>query len=127
MKTILWMFILPFFLTAGLNNESVNDKELIAWETKTYDFGEIPVGTPVDARFLLTNNSEDHLVISNVKTSCGCTASDYTKEPIAPGMASSITATYNAKKPGPFTKTISVFTNFSEEPTILKISGSVKE
>lgn len=127
MKTILWMFVLPLFFTAGLTNESNTDKELITWETKTYDFGEIPAGTPVDARFLLQNNSDQPLVISNVKTSCGCTASDYTKEPISPGMESSITATYNAKKPGPFTKTISVFTNFSEEATILKITGTVQE
>ncbi len=127
MKTILWMFILPLFLTAGLTDESNTDKELISWETTTYDFGEIPAGTPVDARFLLQNNSDQPLVISNVKTSCGCTASDYTKEPIAPGMESSITATYNAKKAGPFTKTISVFTNFSEEATILKITGTVQE
>ena len=121
------MFILPFFLTAGLTDESNTDKELIKWETTSFDFGEIPAGTPVDARFLLENKGDTPLLISNVKTSCGCTASNYSKEPIAPGMESNITATYNAKKPGPFTKTISVFTNFSDEPTILKITGTVQE
>ena len=104
-------------------------KQMIAkvlWATDSHDFGEIPQGKPVSTEFSFKNDGNEPLIITDVATSCGCTASDYSKEPIAPGKSSLVKVTYNASNMGAFTKTITV--NFSDVTAkkILNIKGTVK-
>ena len=98
----------------------------VLWAEESHDFGEIPQGKPVSVEFNFTNTGEEPLLIADVKTSCGCTASDYTKEPVAAGKSSKIKVTYNAAAIGVFTKAITV--NFSDAASqkILTIKGTVK-
>jgi len=91
----------------------------------THDFGEIPQGTPVKAAFTLTNNSKDILLITEVKTSCGCTVAGHSQDPILPGESTVINVTYNAKKEGQINKTIKVFSNQSDSFIPLKLKGKV--
>lgn len=58
--------------------------------------------------------------------SCGCTATDYTKEPIKAGKSGTITATFNAANAGAFTKTVSVTTNADDSSKVLTLKGTVK-
>jgi hypothetical protein len=98
----------------------------ISWAKDSHDFGEIPKGKPVSVEFTFTNTGDEPLLIAEVATSCGCTASDYPKAPIAPGKSSQVKATFNAGTAGAFAKTITV--NF-QDPTIKKvltIKGIVK-
>jgi hypothetical protein len=99
---------------------------VVAWEKESHDFGEIPQGTPVTVSFSFTNKGDEPILIADVATSCGCTASNYSKEPILPGASSTITATYNAVAAGAFNKSITV--NFNEESAkkVLMIKGTVK-
>ena len=96
------------------------------WVKDIHDFGEIPQGKPVSVEFTFTNNGDAPLIINDVHTSCGCTASDYPKEPITAGKSSKIKVTYNASAMGAFTKTITVKTNEGEEMKLLTIKGTVK-
>lgn len=82
---------------------------------------------PQKGRFIFTNIGDDTLKILSVRPGCGCTASDYTKEPIPPGKDGFIDATYNpAGRPGKFGKSISVTTNCKVKPHIsLTIRGDV--
>jgi len=48
------------------------------------------------------------LIIEQANPTCGCTISDYTKEPIAPGKTGVINATYNAAAIGHFEKHLTV-------------------
>jgi hypothetical protein len=89
-----------------------------------HDFGTIDKGTPVEHTFVFRNEGDAALIISNVKTSCGCTASDYTKEVIAPGETGEVKATYNAAKEGLFNKSIQVVSNGGEQTLFIK--GEVK-
>jgi hypothetical protein len=96
------------------------------WEAETHDFGEIPQGEPVRYTFHVLNTGNQPLKLERVKPSCGCTATDYTQEPIAPGEKGHITATYNAAATGYFSKSIVVTTNVEEQPnTILRFTGEV--
>ena len=52
------------------------------WDETTHDFGKIDQGKPVSTEFVFTNTGTTPLVISNVKGSCGCTVTEYTKEAI---------------------------------------------
>jgi len=99
--------------------------EVVSWDSTEYDFGEIQQNIPATATYELTNNSDQPLVIEKVKVGCGCTTSNYSKEAIAPGQSTIIEATFNAKKIGKFSKTASVSTNLSDEPTVLKFKGIV--
>ncbi len=98
----------------------------INWIKESHDFGDIPKGKPVSIEFSFTNTGDEPLLIADVVPSCGCTASDYSKEPIAPGKSSNIKITYNAASVGSFAKTITV--NFQDAglKKVLNIKGTVK-
>jgi hypothetical protein len=83
----------------------------ILWKSESIDVGQIPQNTPKPIIFEFKNTGKTALIVTNVQGSCGCTATDYTKTPIAPGKSGTVTATYNAANPGVFTKTLSVTTN----------------
>ena len=97
----------------------------IVWKAETVDVGEIPQGTPKAIVYEFKNTGKTAVVITNVKGSCGCTATDYTKEPILPGKSAKVTATYNAANKGAFTKTVTVTTNAETTPKILTLKGTV--
>ena len=101
-------------------------EELLHWGKMTHDFGEIQKDVPAKAKFKLTNRSDKAMIVQEVKGSCGCTATGHSDEPILPGESTWITATYNAKKPGPFNKSVTVRTSLDKEPTVLRIKGTVQ-
>jgi hypothetical protein len=76
--------------------------------------------------FLVANAGDQPLVIQNIVASCGCTTPDWTRSPIAPGGEGRITAVYDpANRPGPFRKTLSVFSNSTPSPVVLSLKGEV--
>jgi hypothetical protein len=97
----------------------------ILWKAETVDVGEIPQGTPKAIVYEFKNTGKTAVVITNVQGSCGCTATDYTKEPIQPGKSAKVTATYNAANKGAFTKTVTVTTSAETTPKILTLKGTV--
>lgn len=76
--------------------------------------------------FVLKNTGKQPLVIEYVKTSCGCTSVDYSKEPVQPGKEIQLNVTYKAEHPEHFNKTITVYCNTETSPITLKISGDAK-
>src|SRR5690625_7047190 len=64
----------------------VFEKTLIDWDT-------IRQGDKIDATFHFTNEGKRHALISAIRTYCGCTASEYSKEPIPPCGRSEIKVT----------------------------------
>ena len=97
----------------------------IVWNSETIDVGQIPQNTPKPIVFEFKNTGKTTVIVTNVQGSCGCTATDYTKTPIAPGKSGTIKATYNAVNVGAFAKTVSVTTNAETTPKTLTIKGTV--
>jgi len=97
----------------------------VKWNEVVYDFGEIKKGVPVSHDFTFTNTTKSVVLITNVKASCGCTATDYTKTPVKPGETAYVKATFNAASVGNFSKTVTVTLNENESPVILTIKGKV--
>lgn len=99
----------------------------ISWDTKQHSFGEIKEADgKVTYKFEFTNTGNEPLVITNVRPSCGCTSSDYTKEPVAAGAKGSVSATFNPlRRPGKFSKNITVTTNATPPTTVLRFTGNV--
>ena len=90
-----------------------------------HDFGEMAQGVPQTCSFVVKNTGSTPLIIQNVKASCGCTASGWTKEPIAPGATGEVKATYNSAAVGSFSKTLTVTTNGTPASVTLYIRGKV--
>lgn len=119
--------ILLFTILQSFKDPALVFSAKVVWMENSYDFGQIEKGSPVSYNFEFRNTGNAPLLVSNVKTSCGCTVPAYPKEPIAPGASETIKVTYNAAREGKFNKKISVYTNASEQAYALTISGEVVE
>jgi hypothetical protein len=108
-----------------LVSKTVAAASSVVWKSETIDVGTIPQNTPKPIVFEFKNTGKTAVIVTNVQGSCGCTATDYTKTPIAPGKSGTVTATYNAANPGVFTKTVSVTTNADTATKVLTIKGTV--
>ena len=98
----------------------------IIFREKQFDFGDITQGDKVAKKFVFRNTGSEPLMILNVQTTCGCTASDWPKTPLAPGDSNSIQITFNsAKKQGRINKIVTVYTNSRTPEEKLKITGNV--
>jgi hypothetical protein len=100
----------------------------IKFESVVYEYGTIKEEDgPQLAVFTFTNTGNEPLTLTSVRASCGCTASNYTREAIAPGAKGTVEATYNpANRPGQFAKSVSVTSNDPNQSTIvLTIKGDV--
>jgi hypothetical protein len=98
----------------------------ISFPDRQFDFADIVQGEKVSKKFRFQNIGSEPLMILNVQTTCGCTASDWPKQPIAPGDSSQLTVTFNsAKKAGRINKVITVYTNGVLPEEKLKITGNV--
>lgn len=105
----------------------IGEMAALSWDQTTEEFGTIGQNKPVTAEFVLTNNSDEAIIITDVKSACGCTVPAYQKEPLAPGANTTIKATYNAKKIGNFQKTIKVYTSASDKAIPLTLKGKVEK
>lgn len=108
------------------NAGTASEITTVEWEGKVHDFGEIVQGTPVTHTFKVVNTGTEPLNISNVKASCGCTATDYTKEAIPPGGEGFVQARYNAAAAGVFNKSVTVTYNVANQRELLRLKGTVK-
>ena len=99
----------------------------IEFDSTTIDYGTIENESNGERVFSFTNTGNADLIITNVKSSCGCTIPKKPEDPIAPGESSEIVVRYDTNRVGPFRKTITVSTNQENDPIIaLKIKGTVR-
>jgi hypothetical protein len=124
MKRLILFFSLLIFGVAVSAQFAQTKMQLSATEHDFGSFKEEAGRQTFD--FLVTNTGTDPLVIQNVVASCGCTTPEWTKQPIPAGGKGKITAIYDPKdRPGPFNKTLSVYTNTKPEVVVLIIKGEV--
>lgn len=98
----------------------------ISFNDDTIDYGNIAKGSDGVRVFEFTNTGDAPLIISDVKSSCGCTVPKKPEGPIAPGASSSIEVKYDTNRVGPIRKTVTVYSNASEPMVALKIKGEVQ-
>lgn len=105
-----------------------SDKQaVIQFDKSEFDFGKILQGEVVSYTFHFTNIGDAPLLITSVEKSCGCTASEYTREPIAPGKKGEIKITYDSKGHHGFqSKSLVVNANTNPSQTIIRIKAEVR-
>ena len=98
----------------------------ITFEKEIHDFETIQQGGNGTYDFKFKNTGKEPLVISNAKGSCGCTVPSWPKDPIKPGENSTIKVTYDTKRVGAFTKTVTISSNAKTDQKIITIKGKVE-
>ncbi len=100
--------------------------DAIKFTAEEHDFGTVAEGPSVSYDFEFKNTSSEPIQLESVRASCGCTTPNWSKDPIAPGATSKITATYSTQgRPGNFHKTITVVSSAGQK--VLTIKGNVEK
>jgi hypothetical protein len=103
------------------------DFPVLTFDKSEHDFGEIEAKTPVETKFSYTNTGNAPLVITNIKSTCGCTVpQDWSKEPLAPGESGDFTVKFNGSGKNAVSKTITVTANTETGKETVKIKAFVK-
>lgn len=135
---IYFLFAIAFVSVLGAcNNTTSNNQEktsnknkiaVISFEKKEHNFGTVTEGEKVTYAFRFVNNGNTDLQLTSVGTSCGCTASDYSVEPIKPGDSGKIQITFDSShRLGMQHKKITIRANTNPEFTVLNIYAKVIE
>lgn len=100
--------------------------ENMEFKKDLHDFGTIAEGPDAEVKFEFKNTGKEPIIVSSASASCGCTAPEYSKEPVLPGKKGYIKAVYHsAGRPGPFNKAITVTSNAGVK--VLTIKGTVEK
>ena len=123
MKKLFTLVLIFFISFLGF---SQNKKAIITFDKTVIDYGTIDKGANGVRDFVFTNTGDAPLIISNVKSTCGCTIPKKPEKPILPGESEKIQVKYDTKRVGFIRKSITVTSNAASSPTtILKIKGQV--
>ena len=100
----------------------------IEYNSRSFNFGEIPEGEKVEYTFKITNKGKKVLIIRNVTSSCDCTAGQPASNTIQPGGGTTMKITFDSHgKVGMQNKIITVISNDpGHATTILRVTGTVK-
>ncbi len=111
---------------AAERDANAGDFPVLVLDKKEHDFGKIMNGTPVETVFKYTNTGNSMLVVSNIKSTCGCTVpKDYTKE-VAPGETGQFTVNFNGKGNGKISKSLTITANTEKGTEVVKIGAMIE-
>lgn len=93
-----------------------------------YNFGTVVQGSHVKHSFAIRNAGTKDLIITGVKSTCGCTVAAPSKNLVVPGDESAIAVDFDTHfQKGHRDKTVSVMTNDPDSPAVsLTLQGDVK-
>ena len=111
---------------ALVRDNSPTKLPIMTFDKKVHDFGVIKDGTPVETIFSYTNTGEAPLLITDIKSTCGCTVPrDWSREPLNPGESSQFTVKFNGKGSNKTSKTVTVAANTASGKETVKISAFI--
>jgi len=132
MKKIFALLSAMFFMfnVALAQSEKVVEPKngpVISFKETNHDFGNIQFKGNGTYEFVFVNTGNEPLILSQPKSSCGCTVPEWPRQPILPGEQNVIRVTYkNTDRPGSFNKYVTIFSNSLTNNEIkLHIKGTV--
>ena len=86
---------------------------VISWEKTSHNFGKIKKEDGIiTCRFTFVNIGDEPLLLEKVKSTCGCTTSNYTKDQVLPKAKGFVEIAFDSSnQSGEFLKTITIITN----------------
>ena len=131
MKKVFSLLIVMAFVFSAVAQDANADKPKkvkepeITFENLVHDYGEIMQGDNGTCEFVFKNTGKADLILTNCRSSCGCTVPEWPKDPIAPGKKGVIKVKYNTNRIGLINKSITVESNAVNNRVVLNIKGNV--
>ncbi len=129
MKTAIAFIFGTFMVYCAWAQEATTEAvsgPVITFEETAHEFGDIQQGDVVEHIFAFENTGTEPLIITNVQTTCGCTAPSWPRDPIAPGQVNEIKVRFNsAGKMGRQNKVITIISNATTSSSQIKIVTNV--
>lgn len=129
------LFLVTAFLAVSVMGQSAKRDQAtkagnpngpeISFEKTTHDYGTVPYKGDGKCEFKFTNTGKEPLILTNVRSSCGCTVPKWPREPILPGQSEVIQVEYKTNRIGRINKTITVQSNAKTSSVVLRIKGQV--
>lgn len=112
---------------AAARDASSSSFPVLEFDKKEHDFGEIEKNTRVETVFNYTNTGDAPLVITDIKSTCGCTIpQDWSREPLAPGATGKFTVKFSGAGANKVTKSVNITANTEKGTETVKITAFVK-
>ena len=111
---------------AEQRDEASTKLPVMTFEETEYDFGNIPQGQEVEHIFKFKNTGDAPLIVTNARSSCGCTIPEKPEGPVAPGETGEILVKYNGSGLNGISKTITITANTENGTEQLKIKAFVE-
>lgn len=112
------------------DNDITKGAAIIQFDKTEYDFGTVTDGAVIETSFSLTNTGKSALVITDAKTTCGCTVPTWPKnKPVMPGETTEIKVKFNTsgKGGGRQVKRVTLMTNTAIGREVLTVKGIVNK
>ena len=114
-------------VTANGATDTINVAKM-TFVKDTFFFGTVKEGKTIETQFVFENTGKAPLLISDARSTCGCTIPKYPKEPIEPGAKGKIQVKFNtANKNGYQDKPITLLSNTYPNETVVRLIGEVKK
>lgn len=123
-NSVLWFFLLMLGIEHLAGKEPAQN---IHFENTTYNFGHIYARDgDLDYSFKFKNTTNVPVIIKDIDATCGCTVPKWTRDTIPPNGTGivNIYMVMNQLR-GYFSKVVDVYTNVSDEPIMLHVTGRV--
>ena len=119
--------VIFLFLTYLLVFQSASAQPKLSLDKLTIEYGKLAYsGENLISIFKVTNEGNEPLIISSVKTGDGgFMCSSYPREPIMPNHSAEIKFLYDGKRVGPFSKSGYIQSNANESILYIKIKGEI--
>ena len=131
MKNVIFIVVVLLYsvvYSQDIANKSVGPVEAIGvfdFETETINYGNIAQNSDGKRTFTFKNVGNASIIVSKIKTSCGCTTTTKLTQPILPGETAEIDIQYATKKLGAFSKTVTITSDAFEKRKVVRIKGRV--
>ncbi len=114
--------------TSAKENNGANTASEISFEKTEHNFNKIITGERVEYSFRFTNTGNAPLIITGVRSGCGCTVGDYPKDPLQPGEEGKIKVVFNSSgRRGFQSQSVRILNNTQESTVTLRITAEVIE
>ena len=118
---LLGSLLVVLFLSFSLNAQEFKFQE------EVIDYGKIDKGSDGAKVFIFKNIGDQPIIIKKIQSSCGCTVPKKPEKPIMPGEDGEIKVSYDTKRVGGFSKSITIMSNAKNPRKIIRIKGIVNK
>ncbi len=121
-----YIFCIILFFSVRASGQPADSAVMVIPEN-SHDFGRITVDKGIVSHtFSFKNGGNKAFQLTNIRTTCGCTVTSWTKEAVVPGGKGEITVEFDpANKIGAFHETMQIQSTASNANMFLTISGTV--